>query len=156
MIKNIRKTDYGIEGEMKFLLFDQEIGVMMDEEVSEEYAISCAEYLNSLSEELIDQLCEASIAYCREFCEDVGEEIPEINGTRDILKYIQPRSLIIEVPKNEQIVFHMELNCDWEIEHGLEWTIKDGKVMYVGAFECAGGWDEEDYYKNLKWNYAFR
>jgi hypothetical protein len=156
MIKNIRKTRYGLEGEMTFHLFHQEIGVMMDEEVSEEYANLCADYLNTMSDELIDQLCKASIAYCVEFCEDVGEEVPQIDTFRDILKYIQPGSLIIDEPKDDRIVFHMELNCDWEIEHGLEWTITDGKVMYVGAFESEGGWYDEERYTDMSWNYAFR
>lgn len=156
MIRNIRKTHFGIEGEMDCKLFNQQIGVMADEEVNEEYISKCADYLNNLPEELIDHLCDASIEYCKEFCEDVGEGIPEINSKRDILKYIQPRSLIIEAPIGEQIVFHMELDCDWEIEHGLEWTINNGRVLYVGSFESEGGWREEEYYKQLSWNYAFK
>lgn len=157
VISNIEKTKYGLEGKTEFNLFDKTIDVIMDEDIDLDYANLCAEALNNMDEETIDNLCRYSINYCIDFCNDVGnEKAPEFNLIRDVLDYISPSVLIIDKPKEKNnIVIHLELNCDWEIEHGLEWTIKNGEILYVGAFESEDGWSELSYYKELNWNYVF-
>jgi len=157
MISSIKKTKYGLEGKVEFNLFHKTIDVLMDEHIDLEYANLCAKALNNMDEKIIDDLCQYSINYCIDFCNDVGdEEIPEFNSVRDVLSYISPRVLIIDVTKeDDKIVIHLELNCDWEIEHGLEWIINNGEILYVGAFESEDGWNELSYYKELNWNYVF-
>lgn len=157
VINNIEKTKYGLEGKVYFGLFNKTIDVLMDEDIDLDYANLCAEALNSMDEETIDNLCRYSINYCIDFCNDVGdEEAAEFNLIRDVLDHISPSVLIIDKPKEKNnIVIHLELNCDWEIEHGLEWTIKNGEILYVGAFESEDGWSELSYYKELNWNYVF-
>ena len=157
MITNIEKTKYGLEGKVSFDLFNKTIDVLMDEEIDLDYANLCAEALNNLDEKTIDNLCQYSINYCIDFCYEVGdEEAPEFDSIRDVLDYINPSLLIIDVPKEkDKIVIHLELNCEWEIEHGLEWTINNGEILYVGAFESEDGWSDISYYKDLNWNYVF-
>ncbi|MCT4509687.1 MAG: hypothetical protein N4A48_13195 [Tepidibacter sp.] len=156
MINNITKTDYGLEGKVEFKLFNTTIDVLMDEEIDLEYANFCAKELNNLDDEIINKLCEFSIIYCNDFCDDIGEEPPKFNTIKDVLKYIRPNCLIINIPKDDsKPVVHLELNCDWEIEHGLEWTINDGKILYVGSFNAENGWSEPSYYEEITWNYAF-
>jgi len=36
---------------------------------------------------------------------------------------------------------HLELKCSWEVEHGMEWLIRNDKVQYVGAFEGLDEWE---------------
>lgn len=70
--------------------------------------------------------------------EDGFEEdivVPEDVNGREILSYITPSVLIIE--------FHVECECDWEEEHGLEITIKDNKLVYVGSFDGMPPYYEE-------------
>lgn len=137
-------------------LFNQEISVFLDSDVSTgflDYAAKCADALRSLPDDVINKLCEYSNVYCEDFCDAIGENPPEIKEMRDILKYIQPVSFIIEEPKDESIVIHLELNCDWENEHGLEWLIKDGRILYVGSFTGESPYCEAEYYHN-SWNYA--
>lgn len=157
MITNIEKTKYGLEGKVNFELFNKTIDVLMDEEIDLDYANLCAKALNNLDEKTIDNLCQYSINYCIDFCNEVvDEEAPDFNSVRDVLDYINPSLLIINVPKEkDKIVIHLELNCEWEIEHGLEWTINNGEILYVGAFESEDGWSDISYYKDLNWNYVF-
>lgn len=156
MITDIIKTNYGLEGKMEFTLFNKTINVLMTEDIDLEYANLCAENLEKLDEAVVNKLCQYSINYCNDFCNDVGEETYEFNALRDVLNYINPTCLIISNPKDKnKVAYHLELDCDWEIEHGLEWTICDGKILYVGSFENENGWEEISYYKELNWNYAF-
>jgi hypothetical protein len=51
------------------------------------------------------------------------------------LKHIFPSLLIVPFSNglNEPVI-HLELNCTWEEEHGMEWIIRGNKVLYVGSF----------------------
>ena len=117
------------------------------------YIEKCADYLNSLSDEVIDRLCEASIRYCNDFCDMVGEEPKKFENIRDVLKLIQPNGLSIPKPKDENTpVIDLELNCDWEEEHGMQWIIRNNQVLYVGAYNGEDPWG--DYTTKKVWNYA--
>lgn len=145
------------EGLMDFPLFDTGIYVIIREDVSIEYAQKCAKYLVEMNDVIIDKLCEFSIRYCesmREYFDEMEVSIPEHIHGREILKYISPSELIIETPKNDEIAFHIELNCDWEQEHGLEWSIRNNQVLYVGSYTDENPWLDKDHFKNASWNYA--
>lgn len=153
-IKNLKTNEYSeLEGEAYFELFDQNILVYIDQDADIEYAELCITYLNSLSEELINKLCKASIRYCNEFLDDIGEDIIEFSKPTDVLPYITPNTICIPNPKNKsEPVIDLELNCTWEEEHGMEWIIRGGKVMYVGAFNGINPYGDCNIGKD--WNYA--
>lgn len=153
-IKNLKTNEYSeLEGEAYFELFDQNILVYIDQDADIEYAELCITYLNSLSEELINKLCKASIKYCNEFLDDIGEDIIEFSKPTDVLPYITPNTICIPKPKNKsEPVIDLELNCTWEEEHGMEWIIRSEKVMYVGAFNGINPYGDCDAGKD--WNYA--
>lgn len=153
MITDIRKTELGIEGKLYSKVFDTEIEVMIDEEVSIEYAQKCAEHFNNLSSEMIETICKGAKAYCLDFMEiasgDWDEEltIPVTSETPplEMLKCFRPTLLIIEEPDDEnKIGYQLECNCDWEIEHGMEIDILDNKVMYLSSFNDYSPWLEYD------------
>lgn len=157
MIGKLKEGEFGLEGLADFPLFQKQITVYIDKDAPIEYAEKCADYLALLDNNVIDKFCEASIRYCednREYFEDEQIDIPENISLRDILRYIDPINLSIEKPESGSIAFHMELNCDWEPEHGLEWTINDGDVLYVGAFHSESPWQSKEYFKEAGWNYA--
>lgn len=131
----IKKKDF-YEGTIPFDLLNQDITILLDESDGPDfaYAETCVKALNQLSDQAIDRLCEASLRYCYDFCDIVGEEPPKINASREILMYIEPNSMIIEKVEDDSVVIHLELECSWEEEHGLEWLIKDEQVLYVGPF----------------------
>ena len=154
VIKNLKTNEYSeLEGEAYFELFDRNILVYIDQDADIEYAELCITYLNSLSKELINQLCKASIRYCNEFLDDIGEDIIEFSKPTDVLPYITPNTICIPCPKNKsEPVIDLELHCTWEEEHGMEWIIRSEKVMYVGAYNGINPYGDCDVGED--WNYA--
>jgi hypothetical protein len=156
LIRNIRQEHFGQEGEVYFGLFGKYISLFNWQGASEAYVLKCAQYLNNLGEQIITHLCEASIHYCNDFLDAVGQEPKYFDKSRDVLALIRPSSLSIpkpRVPAQEDVpVIHMELNCAWEEEHGMEWVIRDNKVLYVGAYNGENPW--ADFEPKDSWNYA--
>ena len=152
LIKNTESGEFGIEGEVFFRNFDKYIALSIEDD-NIVFAQKCAEYLNGLSDQIIKSLCEASIRYCNSFLDAVGEPTKSFENPTDILSLIYPSVLLVPYPENEnQPVIHLELNCEWEVEHGMEWVIRDNKVLYVGAFNGENPWDE--FSEKETWNYA--
>ncbi|SES44958.1 hypothetical protein SAMN05518872_11625 [Psychrobacillus sp. OK032] len=154
VIKNLKTNEYSeLEGEAYLELFDLNIKVYIDQESDIEYADLCITYFNSLSEGLIDEICKASIRYCNEFLDDIGEDIKEFSKSTDVLPLITPNTFYIPHPKNKnEPVIDLELICSWEEEHGMEWIIRDGKVMYVGPYNGVNPYGDCDIEED--WNYA--
>lgn len=162
LIKDIQDGEYGPEGVMHWDLFDEEIKVSIDEDTDIAYAEKCAEALNNLSEETVREIWEAAKRYCLFFIDLCGEELDEWNEmtikvtketpAEEIKSQIYPTTLIVDTPEGEGIGYHLECNCSWEAEHGLEITILDNKLLYLGAYEGSGAWDNFD--PNRVWNFA--
>jgi hypothetical protein len=152
IIRNIESGEFGIEGEVFFRRFDKYIALSIEDD-NIEFAQRCAEYLNDLSEDVVGSLCEASIRYCNSFLEAIGEPLKSFEKPTDILGLIYPSVLLVPyTEKGNDLVIHMELNCEWEPEHGMEWVIRDNKVLYVGAFNGEDPWS--DFSQKETWNYA--
>lgn len=149
LIRDRHLTKYGIEGKVYFSLFNRYIDFHSEEDISEAYELKCAQYLNSLSEEIVTHLCLASIAYCNDFLDHIGEPLKEFKQPREVLALIEPLTLLIPNPEgSEEPVIHLELNCEWEEEHGMEWVVRGNRVLYVDAFNGVDPWDdfaEEEY-----------
>jgi hypothetical protein len=64
---------------------------------------------------------------------NVGEEVSRFARERDVLLSIEPNTLVIDDGLTQPVI-HLELNCDWEEEHGMEWIVRDGQVVYVGPY----------------------
>ena len=153
LLRNIQNVKDEVEGEVYCRLFHQYIKRYSWEGAGMGYIEKCAAYLNSLSDEVIDRLCEASIRYCNDFCDMVGGEPKKFENIRDVLKLIQPNGLSIPKPKDENTpVIDLELNCDWEEEHGMQWIIRNDRVLYVGAYNGENPWG--DFTAKKEWNYA--
>lgn len=146
LIQDLKHTKYGLEGVMDFPLFQTEINVFIKHEDDLDYAQKCADYLCNMPQEILLRLCKYIIRYCednRKCLEFEDILIPEnITGTK-ILEYIVPNVLIVEKPDDSSVIgFHVECSCDWESEHGLEFTIKDEKILYVGPFDEMPAWNK--------------
>lgn len=142
-----------LQGEFYFSLFNQNIKFCADNKATIEYVQACVEYLNTLDDRVIDALCLACIRYRDDFCEMIGKEILALSNPRDVLSQVTPKSLIIPTPEiGDKPVAHLELDCDWEEEHGMEWIIRDDLVLYVGSYNNQNPW--WDYSDKDSWNYA--
>lgn len=141
------------EDKVYFALFEKYINLYNWDGASSEYEYACATYLNNLSDAVIDHLCEAAIRYCNDFLYAIGEAPKQFETSRDVLALIYPSSLSIPNPegRNEPVI-HMELNCEWEEEHGMEWVVRDDRVLYVGAYNGEDPWS--DFEPKDRWNFA--
>lgn len=151
-MRNLRTGEFGLEWEVCFPLFKKFIALAVDGE-SSEYAEQCAEHLKDLSESLVVAICLASVRYCDDFLVAIGE--PKINFKlpRDVKVQCHPRVLMVPYPEvASEPVVHLELDCDWEEEHGMEWLIRDGRLLYVGAFHGEDPWS--DFSEKEFWNFA--
>ena len=148
----IETTEDGFDGKVYFGLFGKTIELILDAEDSE-FALECATVLNSLEDNVIDSLCHASIRYCNDFLEMIDEPRMDFKHHKDVLKFVYPSALIVPCPNSvREPVVHLELNCEWEIEHGMEWIVRGGLVLYVGAFNGEDPYD--DFVPKERWNYA--
>ena len=154
LIKALHDTEYGPEGKMHWELFNKDISVSLGEGADLAYAEKCAEALNNLPGETVKAIWEAAKRYCLFFMELCGDEwddfsemtikVTEDTPAEEIKSQIYPGILIVDDPEGDGIGFHMECNCSWEVEHGLEITILDNKLLYLGAYEGCGAWDKFD------------
>lgn len=154
LLRNVSSEGFWpLQGEAFFTLFDRYVAFAVEDASDIEYVEKCVEYFNALDSGIIDKLCLASIRYCNDFLEMVGEDSRQFNSPRDVLSLVSPGTLIIPNEENSGTpVAHLELNCDWEPEHGMEWIIRDRAVLYVGAFNGSDPWGE--YLEKVSYNYA--
>jgi len=135
-----------------FPLFNKVIRVAIDEGGNIEFAQRCADFLNSMSNKLIQELCEASIRYCNYHLEWIGQTRREFTKSTDVLQTICPNVLIVPfLPASADPVIHVESNCDWEEEHGLEWIVRNKDVLYIGPWnglDPMGGFSEKVFYNH--------
>ena len=154
LLRNIYESSVsGPQGEGWSELFGKYIQFGVEEEATLEYVKACAEYLNALPEATIKDLCEASIRYCNGFLADIGEPLKSFDNYKSVLSLIYPSTLIIPEPEyGDEPVIWMELNCEWEQEHGMQWVVRNNEVLYVGGFNGTDPWAEIS--KSTPWNYA--
>jgi len=153
-IRNVSKNGHWpLQGQIFSQLFNRYIDFAVEDTATIEFVTRCADYFNSLDARIIDNLCSASIRYCDDFLSMVGAPAKQFPSKRDVLKLISPSLLLIPNIEDRDIpIIHMELNCIWEVEHGMEWLIREDEVLYVGGFNCVDPWGE--FLKKEIWNYA--
>ena len=153
-----KKLGYGIELEA-------------DSTVSEDYVQRCAAVIENMSDELLLSISEAAKRYCLAFnrtekdcqgddyvIEEDYQKVTKDTPAKALLPMIEFDSLYIgETEDESKLFFTLSGGCDWEIEHGVEATISDGKLMYLGGFEDVSSPDQLSYYteeQGRQWNYA--
>ena len=155
-IRDLQKGKFFNEGIAHFPLFHTDIAVYLDFDVSLAYAEKCIEHLESLSDDIINAFCSGAVRYCesfRDLFDELEIDIPDGISGRDILRYIEPKAIIIEKPLDDDPAFHMECACAWEVEHALEWSVRGNTVLFVGEFGDENPWRDIEYFKNASWNY---
>lgn len=156
----------------KGTLFCEKLGYEIEVEaegVSEDYVQRCAALVEHMTDALYGEICEAAKRFCLAFLrtekdaqgEDfaVTEEYHRVTKdtpAEDVMQMCQFDSLYIdEIEDERQLYFTLGGNCDWEIEHGLEADVLDGKLFYLGGYEQISA--DSEYYRTgigKQWNYA--
>ena len=162
------KTEYGRESKCYCNLTGEEIDIeLCDDGTPEEYGVRCAEAVGNLSPALIADILEAAKRYCLHFIalcrESAGENfdpdefppVTEETPAEEMLSYFSVDGVYIDDPDDRtQIGYRLSGGCDWEIEHGFEADILDGKLVYLGMFEQNSPWTEPD--PDDEWNFAVK
>ncbi|MDE6501668.1 MAG: hypothetical protein K2K02_07105 [Ruminococcus sp.] len=93
-----------------------------------DYAEKCINHFNSLSDDMIDEICHGLIESCHLSDSDVDFELPELENVRDILDYCWFTSLVTIA--DDGIYYLVEGKGDWGEEVGF--VIHNDNVNYVG------------------------
>ena len=155
LLKDVLETPDGpfsVEGRVFCRPFGRYVAFAVEDAASMDYVVRCAEHLDTLPEATLVELCRASIRYCNEFRLLAGEAPLAFASPLDVLALLDPNTLLIPNEERPEPVVHLELCCDWELEHGLEWIVRDGKVLYVGGFNGGNPWGGYD--EKASWNFA--
>ena len=139
-----------------FPLFNKIVEIVKEEGVTREYVERCVDHLETLSDEVITKLCQASLIYCEENRESFFENdiyIPKKLPDRTILKYITPLILTIDKPIDDRIGYRFECDCLWDKEERLEFTILEDEILYVGKVHEESPWQDPNKLKEKPWNY---
>lgn len=165
MITDIKSNDnyYNLSGKIYWPLFDCEVSVRIGQgkDVSIEYAEQCVSQLLKLDKIELQSLMRASISYFQDEEKCHGEPIEmlfEFEGMpypegfeqpEQILPYIKPVEIYIdqEIPDCYSVSIFSE--CAWEPEHGLQWVVRNGKALFVGAAQGLGSHGEEILYLEI-------
>jgi hypothetical protein len=143
LLKDVHETPDGpfaVEGRVFCRLFGRYIAFAVEGAASMDYVRRCAEHLDALPEAVVEALCRGSIRYCNEYRVLLGEPALAFAAPREVLRLVDPNTLLVPDELGPEPVVHLELNCDWDIEHGLEWIVRGAEVLYVGGFKGASPW----------------
>lgn len=93
-----------------------------------DYAEDCIEHFNSLSDDVIDEICWRIIKILK--CTGADFELSEFENVRDILEYCWFTSMIVDISENDGISYVIEGEGEWSEVVGF--VIKNGSLAYVG------------------------
>ncbi|MCB8887753.1 DUF6985 domain-containing protein [Vreelandella malpeensis] len=150
-VRGLQQGEDGVEGEVYSTLFDR-FFPLLSEDAAPDFIKRCAAYFNALDESIIEHLCQATIHYIEVFLSETGEPIIEFATPREVLKLVTPSVLIVPTPEGAAPVAHLELECQWEPEHGMEWIVRGDRVLYVGPFNGEDPWGS--FSPKAAWNFA--
>ena len=147
-------------GKVHLTLFNTDVEVMFENNVSIDYVEACVKHLNNLNPHVINVLGDRLNKYYQFMLKEwqemgiyeslvasIKNKISEKVNNQTILQHIHPNTLAIESPKENIPAYSLDCNCDWELEHGAEIIIRNDKVLYVGSFSALGPWCNDNEYK---------
>ena len=153
LLRNTRKgSDWLLEGEVYCRLFERYIRFVVEDEASIEYVAKCGEYMNSWDAQIVERICEACVRYCNDFSSMIGAEPVSLSSSHEILALVSPSVFLVPNRAFDEPVAHLELNCEWEEEHGMEWIVRGRDILYVGGFNGQDPW--RSYVPKTSYNYA--
>ena len=144
-----------LEGEIYFAEFDKTIQLyLFSQTEATDYNKKCIRTFFKWSDDLFEKLKKASFDYYQDFVEWVdADDIPKVESSDKVFFYCYPTTMIFDYSEKypNDTFITVELNCDWEIEHGMQWTVKNNnEIIFVGPFEGVS----IDYADKIETNYA--
>ena len=140
IIRDVIEYDFDmVQGKVFSKQWGDDFKLVCDRKEQFPYAHKCLAYLDSMSAEMEQRLRKYLYRYYEDTASWIDEDEIEAIGPIDedtVMDHIRIGSVIVgDSCRQDRIEFHVEGSCDWEPEHGLEITISDGKILYVGPYE---------------------
>lgn len=138
-ISHLKENDCNeMIGEIFCECLKNKIQIVYDKKLSIEFINRAVAQFNKLYFVLLNDLCKYTTSYCIDTIKkypdvEYKKELYEIETSLDILNYIQIDELKIQDDKGS-IVFNIAGGCDWSDVKGIQWIIKDKKIVYVGPW----------------------
>ncbi|MDE5862475.1 MAG: hypothetical protein K2H28_09825 [Ruminococcus sp.] len=135
IIKNIIVVDDNgtLEGTFTSEIFPnedtQEMTIYIRNKSLMDYAEKCINRFNSMSDDMVDEICRRIIKNLQFIGADF--ELSEFENVRDILNYCWFTTMIVDTPKNDGISYIIEGEGEWGEVIGF--VIKNGSLEYVGS-----------------------
>jgi hypothetical protein len=136
-VKNLKMSDYSLEGEVWFPLKNEYIGLHIDDfrEINHQH-LNLIESLN-FNEDLKSKIESAFFLACESFKHAVGLIEPLLESKSDIWKYINFYGMKIDETSiaQEDTYLVLEASGKWKDGHSYELVIKNGnELCYLGSF----------------------
>ncbi|MDZ8108608.1 MAG: hypothetical protein RM338_23695 [Nostoc sp. DedQUE12a] len=153
VLATLRTDNFGaIEASIYFAKFDRNVRLAADKEL-DAYEKRCIQTFFAWGETLFTKLQQASFRYYQAHLDSIGEQI-EI-ASAEIWNHCQPMNIHFLSSQQDLLstFIDVELECDWEIEHGMQWLVKNtDELVFVGPYN---GHAEPDCKLDLSWwNFA--
>lgn len=136
----------GLEGRIYFAKFDKTSRLAL-ETALDDYGKRCIEAFFSWGEMVLSRLQDATFDYYKDREDTCGGFDDLTIATPDqIWQHCEPTN--IHFVASDQDAFstfvNVELECDWEPEHGMQWLVKNAdELMYVGPYYGHASTDEK-------------
>ncbi|GAB1541082.1 hypothetical protein NUACC21_37520 [Scytonema sp. NUACC21] len=127
----------GSEGSIYFAFFDCTVPVFVSKKI-DDYDKRCIEAFFDWGETIFIKLQSASFEYYKDYsdaCDGLDDLI--IGSPPEIWQYCKPINIHFESSDEDpnSTFVDVELDCDWEPEHGMQWLVKNTNfLMYVGPY----------------------
>lgn len=154
---------YGsLEGRIRSELFGCEIWAVA-KKCGEGYARRCTAHLDSMPDELLETLQEATLAYLIDLLDEhEGEyELPahffldEESSADEVMHWIKPQQIVFDngilSDDDAPPAFSIKLVFTPVPDEFIEWVVRDTTAVYVGEYNDISPWNEKIMKK--KWNY---
>ncbi len=127
-------------GEIYFPWIDMNCSFVLEEFLGDVPNENCLPEIQAFldwDDSLQEKLEEASRRYALHICRERNQDSTRYVSAELIGEHCFPMEVSLQILDQGSIVI-VELDCDWEIEHGMGWLVQSGKsVAYVGPFDGA-------------------
>ena len=147
LIKNLYENEYEeMEGEVYFGYIDKYIRLIFEKDIPMDYVCNTVKMLQEFDEQMMYEICKYSVKYCTDTLERFSDmeldiDVNKLDNPLNILEYMKITGLIVNMPEDmTEIGINLEGTCDWAEEIGIQWIIKEKKVVYVGSWSMLDMW----------------
>ena len=153
IIKNVEKNTYTnmLEGNFWVEKLGQYIQISYDPSIDFKYVEESICYFDRNISQIQSLLAPSILRFCKNQMKNypdvdypIGMECIDISSVWNFVKIEELHIDCYEPNLKDLKVLNLYGSCDWEFDDGLQWLIRDGKVIYSGAWNNYNVWQSAD------------